>query len=207
MGFGRAEGHRGRSRTPKRAFPGCLWAEASHGGPVGPCSDLRVKRSANAFPRTAVRSGNVFAALLAYSGGPVPDSHRLPARSLEGSNARRACRRDANDGCGKRQLDSRRMRSVWGHAVPVQRSRMRFVLDSAADMGRLRPVRWWSNLPLKFRQTGNPVRIRNGPRRCNRALTSASFQGPLSRSSDEKDARRRLGSQKTYQRVVPQMSA
>jgi hypothetical protein len=47
---------------------------------VGPYSDLRVKRSDQRLPMKRIHSGINAGDLLAYSGGPVPDSHRLPVR-------------------------------------------------------------------------------------------------------------------------------
>lgn len=41
------------------------------------------------------------------------------------------------------------------------------------------------DLGLRRRQTGNPVRIRSGPRRCQRALSPLSSSGPLPRSRRE----------------------
>jgi hypothetical protein len=57
--------------------------------PPGRILTYELKRSSNAFPQRIGCSGILFEDLLAHSGGPVPDSHRLPVYSFEGTNAQR----------------------------------------------------------------------------------------------------------------------
>src|SRR5262249_28233379 len=72
----------GRARTYGHRPARMLEAEASPGAPKRPYSGSRVVRprtpSRGRLPAVAVMSGD----LLAYSGGPAPDSHRLPARPI-----------------------------------------------------------------------------------------------------------------------------
>lgn len=48
--------------------------------PARPYSDSRVERSDQRLPMKRIHSDINAGDLLAYSGGPVPDSHRLPVR-------------------------------------------------------------------------------------------------------------------------------
>ncbi|MDB5346501.1 MAG: hypothetical protein JWP89_4878 [Schlesneria sp.] len=60
--------------------------------PQGRILTYELKRSPNAFPQPVGCSGMLLGNLLAHSGGPVPDSHRLPVYSFEGTNAQRGKR-------------------------------------------------------------------------------------------------------------------
>jgi hypothetical protein len=57
MCCGRAERHQRRQRALKKCPPECFKAEACMVNPVGSYSGSRVKRSPDAFPRIAIRSG------------------------------------------------------------------------------------------------------------------------------------------------------
>jgi hypothetical protein len=76
--------------------------------PQGRILTYELKRSSNAFPQPVGCSGMLFDDLLAHSGGPVPDSHRLPVYSIKGTNAQRG---------GGQHIDWRvmaqRRASVW----------------------------------------------------------------------------------------------
>src|SRR5262249_46317338 len=79
-GTGLAERHRWAARDARARPARMLEAEASPGAPERPYSGSRVGRSRTPSrgpsPAVAFVSGD----LLAYSGGPAPDSHRLPVR-------------------------------------------------------------------------------------------------------------------------------
>ena len=81
---GLAERHRratrGRGGRPARM----LEAEASPGAPERPCSGSRVKRSRTPSREPSLAVAFLSGDLLAYSGGPAPESHRLPVQHPAG---------------------------------------------------------------------------------------------------------------------------
>src|SRR4029077_15506453 len=61
-----------------------LEAEASLGAPERPCSGSRVKRSRTPSHEPSLAVAFLSGNLLAYSGGPAPESHRLPVQHPAG---------------------------------------------------------------------------------------------------------------------------
>lgn len=93
MCFGRAERHRDRRRTPENTFQNAFRPKHHLAIPAGRVLTRESSGLQTPSHEHQVHSGTLSGVLLAYSGGPVPDSHRLPVRSFSRSNARRACNR------------------------------------------------------------------------------------------------------------------